>query len=122
MGNAKGRVQPHAEQFLQNSGKQDGIAVVEQIIESATPAVPDKFLIVQTAAHNLPEGFGANGFLMDFFTKGRFAKGRQPFIRRCDVFSQRILVLAFGINSFLPELTPRFGRQRQEGAGEKRIR
>jgi len=64
MRNAKSRVKAHAEQFLQNGGEQNGVTVVEQIIESAPPAVANKFLIVQATAHNLPKGFGANGLFM----------------------------------------------------------
>jgi hypothetical protein len=58
------------------------------MIEPALSAVANKFFIIQAAAKNLPEGFGANGFFMKFFAKSRFAKGREPYIRWRNMFGQ----------------------------------
>ena len=70
MSNSKGWVQSDSKKLVQRSGKQHGVAIIKQIIQSATASFPDKFFIIEGMPKYLPEKFGANGFLVGFFTEG----------------------------------------------------
>ena len=92
------------------------------MIQAAASPVADKIFIVQGPAKNLPEHFRANRLLVRLFAKGRFAQSRQPFILWRDVFRQRELVLAFGVNGFLPQMRAGARREIEHGAGKNRVR
>ena len=120
--NAKCRIKPDAEQFLQHRGKQHRVAVIQKMIQPAASPVADKILIVQRPAKNLPEHLGANRLLVRLFAKGRLAQFVQPLVLRRDVFRQRELILAFGVNRLLPQVRPGARREVEHGAGKNRVR
>ena len=116
------RIQPHAEGLLQDGGKQHGITVIEKIIQAAFRPVAGKIRVVQGAAENLPEQFRADRLLVRLFSEGGFPQAAERFIIRRDVFGQRQLILAFGINGFLPQQRLGARREIEHGAGKHRIR
>lgn len=111
MGNPEGGIKADAEKLLQHGGQQNRIAVIQKMIQSAAGPFTDEIFIVQSPAKDLPEHFGADGLLVRFFTKGGVAHGCQSLALWRDVFGQGKLILAFGINGFLPEGGTGFGRE-----------
>ena len=109
MGDAKGGVKPNAEKFLQHGGEKNCVAVIEQVIQAAASAVACEVFVIEAAAKNLPERLGADGFFVGFSAKGGLLKLGEGFVLGSDVFGQRKLVLAFGIDGFLPERGAGFG-------------
>jgi hypothetical protein len=71
---AKRRVQPDAEKFLQHRREQHGVTIIEQIVQTAPRPVARKLFITQAAPENLPENFGADGFLVRLLAQRRVAQ------------------------------------------------
>lgn len=103
MGNPKGWIEAHAKKLLQNRREQNGVTVVEQIVQPAASPLAGEFILVQAAPKDLPEHLRANGFLVDAVPGFIIPQLIELGIVGRNMFRQQKLVPAFGIHRLLPE-------------------
>jgi len=73
MGNTKGGVQSHTEEFLQDGREQHGITVIEQAVQPFLVAFASESWVTLAAAINLPEKLSTNCFFVNLAAPGCLA-------------------------------------------------
>lgn len=82
MGNAKRGVETNGEKLLQNGAEQDGVTVVEELVETTFVSSAIEGFDVQVLSQELPIEFGADGFFVGFATEGRRTQSGARFPRQ----------------------------------------
>src|SRR5258708_31385572 len=89
---SESRIEANAEELLQDGREQDGVTIIEQVIQTAASSRSYEFVVVQAFAENLPEGFRADGFLVRVLAEGGFTHRAEPVITGRNVICQGKLV------------------------------
>jgi len=91
------------------------------MIQTAASPITDEFFIVEGSAKDMPEHLGTNCLFVWLFAKGGGMKCWQYCVLWGNVFRERKLILAFGVNGLLPKGGASFWGEIKHRAREQRV-